>query len=40
VLKLGDFPPDLTIDAIVAAVLGSGVVSVVSTLMSVLLPDA
>ncbi len=39
VLRIGGFPPDLTPTAIGAAFLASLVVSVVSTLMSVLVPD-
>jgi putative membrane protein len=39
-LRLGGYPPDLDAAAIGAAVLGSIVVSVASTVMSLLTPDA
>lgn len=39
VLHLGDFPPNIDAEAITAAVAGSIVVSVVTTIMSVLVPD-
>jgi putative membrane protein len=39
VLHLGDFPPTLDIEAVTAAVAGSIVISVVTTIMSVLTPD-
>ena len=40
VLHVGGFPPDLSTTTITAAVAGSLVITVVSTLLSVLLPDA
>ncbi len=40
VLTIGGFPPHLTVETVTAAFLGSLVITVVSTLMSVLLPDA
>jgi putative membrane protein len=39
VLTIGGFPPELTTTTIGAAVAGSLVITIVSTLMSVLLPD-
>jgi putative membrane protein len=39
ILKLADFPPNLSVNAIVAAVLGSIVISIVSTVLSLVLPD-
>ena len=39
VLRLGDFPPTLDADALVAAVLGSIVISAAATVMSLLTPD-
>lgn len=38
-LTVGDFPPDLTADTIVAAVIGSVALSVVSTLVRLVVPD-
>jgi putative membrane protein len=38
-LRLGDFPPTLDADALVAAVLGSIVISAAATVMSLLTPD-
>jgi putative membrane protein len=39
IMKLGEFPPGLGVNAIVAAVLGSIVISIVSTVLSLVLPD-
>ncbi len=39
VLTIGGFPPHFTVETVTAAFLGSLVITVVSTLMSVLLPD-
>lgn len=39
VLHLGDFPPTLDIEALTAAVAGSIVISIVTTILSVLTPD-
>jgi putative membrane protein len=39
ILKLADFPPNVSVNAIVAAVLGSIVISIVSTVLSLVLPD-
>jgi len=39
VLHVGGFPPDIDMEAITAAVAGSIVVSIVTTIMSVLVPD-
>jgi putative membrane protein len=39
VIRLGGFPPDLSIQTLVAAVLGSIVISTVSTVMALLLPS-
>jgi putative membrane protein len=39
VLHLGDFPPTMDVTALTAAVAGSVVVSIVTTIMSVLTPD-
>lgn len=39
ILKLADFPPNLSVNAMVAAVLGSIVISIVSTVLSLALPD-
>jgi putative membrane protein len=39
VLHLGHFPPTLDIDALTAAVAGSVVISIVTTILSVLTPD-
>ncbi len=39
ILKLATFPPDLGVNAIVTAVLGSIVISIVSTVLSMVLPD-
>lgn len=39
VLHVGGFPPDIDMEAITAAVAGSIVVSVVTTIMSILVPD-
>jgi putative membrane protein len=39
VLHLGDFPPTLDQDAITAAVAGSIIISIVTTILSVLTPD-
>jgi putative membrane protein len=39
VLHVGGFPPDIDAEAITAAVAGSIVVSVVTTIMSILVPD-
>lgn len=38
-LTVGDFPPDLTADTIVAAVIGSVVLSVVGTAVRLVVPD-
>ena len=38
-LIVGDFPPDLTADTIVAAVIGSVVLSVVGTAVRLVVPD-
>ena len=38
-LTVGDFPPDLTADTLVAAVIGSVALSVVSTLVRLVVPD-
>jgi putative membrane protein len=40
VLRIGGFPPDVSSTTITAAVAGSLVITVVSTFLSVLLPDA
>jgi putative membrane protein len=40
IFHLGTFPPKLTAEAVMAAALASVVISVVSTAMSVLVPDA
>lgn len=40
VFTLGGFPPHLSIDTLIAAVLGSLVISAVSTVMSLLTPTA
>jgi putative membrane protein len=40
VLHIGTFPPNLSTETLTAAVAGSLVITVVSTLLSVLLPDA
>lgn len=40
VLTVGGFPPDLTTTTLTAAIAGSLVITIVSTLMSVLIPDA
>ena len=39
VLHLGDFPPTFDIEALTAAVAGSIVISIVTTILSVLTPD-
>lgn len=39
VLHVGDFPPNLDVEAVTAAIAGSIVVSIVTTIMSVLVPD-
>lgn len=39
-IRIGDFPPEITTTTITAAVLGSLVISVASTVMSLLTPDA
>ena len=39
ILKLATFPPTLGVDAIVAAVLGSIIISIVSTLIAFVVPD-
>jgi len=39
VLKVGDFPPDLTADTLVAAVVGAVVLSVVGTVVRLVVPD-
>jgi putative membrane protein len=39
ILKLANFPPDLSVNSVVAAVLGSIVISIVSTVLSLALPD-
>lgn len=39
VLHLGDFPPTIDVEALTAAVAGSVVISVVTTILSVLTPD-
>lgn len=38
-LTVGDFPPDLTADTLVAAVIGSVVLSVVGTAVRLVVPD-
>ena len=38
-LTVGDFPPDLTADTLVAAILGSIVLSIVSTVVRQVIPD-
>ena len=38
-LTVGDFPPDITADTIVAAVIGSVVLSVVGTAVRLVVPD-
>ncbi|MGH6719585.1 MAG: phage holin family protein [Alphaproteobacteria bacterium] len=38
-LTVGDFPPDLTADTIVAAVIGAVVLSVVGTAVRLVIPD-
>ena len=38
-MKLADFPPNLSVDAFVAAVLGAIVISIVSTLLTFFVPD-
>lgn len=38
-LTVGDFPPDLTADTLVAAVIGSVVLSVVGTVVRLVVPD-
>lgn len=38
-LTVGDFPPDLTADTLVAAILGSIVLSIVSTVVRQVVPD-
>jgi putative membrane protein len=38
-LTVGDFPPDLTADTLVAAILGSVVLSIVSTVVRQVIPD-
>ncbi len=38
-LTVGDFPPDLTADSLVAAVIGSVVLSLVGTLARLVVPD-
>ena len=40
VFQLGGFPPHFSADTLVAAVLGSIVISIVSTIMSLLVPDS
>jgi putative membrane protein len=39
VLHLGDFPPTLDVEALTAAIAGSIVVSIVTTILNVLTPD-
>lgn len=38
-LTVGDFPPDLTADTVVAAILGSVVLSIVGTVVRQVVPD-
>jgi uncharacterized membrane protein YvlD (DUF360 family) len=38
-LTVGDFPPDLTADTLVAAVIGSVVLSLVGTVVRLVVPD-
>jgi putative membrane protein len=38
-LTVGDFPPDLTIDTLVAAVIGALIISVVGTVGRLVVPD-
>jgi putative membrane protein len=37
--RVGDFPPDITADTIVAAVIGAVVIGVVNTLVNLVVPD-
>lgn len=39
ILKLGEFPPNLGVNAILAAVIGSIVISIVSTVLTLVFPD-
>jgi len=39
ILKLGEFPPNLGLNAIIAAVIGSIVISIVSTVLTLVFPD-
>ena len=38
-IRLDKFPPDLSVDAFVAAILGAIVISIVSTVMAFVIPD-
>jgi putative membrane protein len=37
-IKLADFPPNMSVDAVIAAIIGSIVVSIVSTVLNVVIP--
>lgn len=37
--RVGDFPPDLTADSIIGAVIGGFVLSIVSTIVGIVVPD-
>jgi putative membrane protein len=37
--RVGDFPPDITLDTIVAAVIGAVILGVVNTLVGLVVPD-
>ena len=39
-IVIGGFPPDLSIEAVITAAVGSFIISVVSTALTVLIPDA
>ena len=39
-IVIGSFPPDLGLEAIAAAAMGSFIISVVSTVLTILIPDA
>ncbi|CAN5531882.1 phage holin family protein [soil metagenome] len=39
-LTIGGFPPDLSLDAVVTAAIGALIISLVSTLMAKLIPEA
>jgi putative membrane protein len=38
-LKVGDFPPDLTADTLIAAIVGAVVLSLISTVIRLVVPD-